>query len=164
MTHIMRQLRVVGDENPDSGEPLLKVAFATADGKIVDQHFGFAAAFAIYGLNPDRVEFLSITEFSTVNPDTEDKLVNKLRLLEGCIAVYCRACGASAIRQLLEQGVQPVKVADDTEIPELIKALQNELRQGPSSWLAKAIARQIHMQKDFHPSSFDAIASEGWDE
>lgn len=160
MTAITRHLSVVSDSD---NAPLLKVAFATSDGICVDQHFGSASAFAIYGVNPDVVELSSIAEFGTLRQDgNEDKLVHKLRLLEGCIAVYCRACGASAVRQLLELGVQPIKVADDSDIPHLLKALQTELRQGPSSWLAKAIQKQREAVNG--KDRFDAMAGEVWDE
>ena len=80
--------------------------------------------------------------------------------LDGCIAVYCRACGASAVRQLLAIGVQPVKVAEAARIDELLDSLQAELREGPSTWLAKAIRR-------VGPGSghrFDAMLNEAWDD
>lgn len=81
-------------------------------------------------------------------------------MLDGCVAVYCRACGASAVRQLLAGNVQPVKVGEDATIVDLLAALQAELREGPSSWLAKAIERQ----RPTDANKFDAMAAEGWDE
>ena len=153
---ITRQLRVLSD---DSDIVMLRVGFASSDGHIVDQHFGSARAFAIYGLNPDRAYMESLVEFDTPEQDaTEDKLMHKLALLNGCIAVYCRACGASAVRQLLAQNIQPVKVTDDTPIAELIEALQTELREGPSSWLAKAIKRN----QGPNAARFDEMEAEGW--
>lgn len=153
----IRQLQVIGDE--DDGT-LLKVAFASADRETVDQHFGSSRSFAIYGVNPERVRLLSVAEFEDAEQDgNEDKLAGKLALLDGCIAVYCRACGASALRQLLQAGIQPVKVAESSRIDELLEALQGELRAGPSAWLAKAIRRT-------KPDSrrFDSMLSEAWDE
>lgn len=151
-----RQLRVLDD---NQSATLMKVAFASSDRKVVDQHFGSACSFVIYGVDIDQVQLLTVSEFPDLSPDdTEDKLSAKLELLDGCIAVYCRACGASAVRQLLEQGVQPVKVTEGALIEELLSSLQQELRSGPSSWLAKAIQRN----KVTMDSPFDAIESEGW--
>lgn len=152
-----RQLQVLDGE--DDGT-LLKVAFASSDRELVDQHFGSSRSFAIYGINPDQAQLLSVVEFGELDQDgNEDKLVTKLELLQGCIAVYCRACGASAVRQLMAIGVQPVKVAEAARIDELIETLQAELREGPSAWLAKAIRRtQGDRQR------FDAMAAEAWDE
>lgn len=158
MTMPTRQLQVLDGEDDTT---LLRVAFATSDRQSVDQHFGSARSFAIYGVNPDEARLLTVTEFGDLSQDgNEDKLVNKLSLLEGCIAVYCRACGASAVRQLLSIGVQPVKVPENAAIAELIEALQAELREGPSSWLAKAIQRH----KGPSGSKFDEMEAEGWQE
>lgn len=158
MSGPIRQLQVIGDE--DDGT-LLKVAFASADRELVDQHFGSSRSFAIYGVNPERVRLLSVAEFDESDQDgNEDKLASKLALLDGCIAVYCRACGASAMRQLMQAGIQPVKVAESSRIDELIEALQVELRQGPSTWLAKALRRA-------GPGSsqrIDTLLNEAWDE
>lgn len=153
-----RQLQVLDGE--DDGT-LLKVAFASSDRETVDQHFGSSRSFVIYGVNPEHSRLLSVAEFGELEQDgNEDKLQSKLALLDGCIAVYCRACGASAVRQLLAVGVQPVKVAEAARIAELIEALQAELRDGPSTWLAKAIQRT----RGGDSRRFDAMAAEAWDE
>lgn len=157
----VRSLAVIDDVDQST---LLKVAFATSDRKTVDQHFGASRSFAIYGVDMEQARLLSVTEFPELvfnddNPDAyEDKLAAKLDLLQGCIAVYCRACGASAVRQLIAAGIQPVKVSEGMAIDDLIDALQQELRQGPSTWLAKAINRG----KAAGDYRFDSMEMEGW--
>lgn len=139
----------------------LKVAFATSDMKHVDQHFGAAQSFAIYALDMDHVCLLEVNEFGQLSMDgNEDKLAAKIAVLEGCIAVYSQACGASAINQLKASHIQPVKVSPDAVINELLESLQEELRQGPGSWLAKAIASTMPAD----PSRFDQMEQEGWEE
>ncbi|WP_200826704.1 NifB/NifX family molybdenum-iron cluster-binding protein [Marinobacterium lutimaris] len=126
----------------------------------MNQHFGSARAFAIYSVGVDASRLLSVCEFSDISEeDNEDRLPVKIEQLSGCAAIYCRACGASAVRQLLAQGIQPVRVTDEASIDELLTALQEELRAGPSSWLAKAIQRQ-----KLGPTAFDSMEAEGWDE
>lgn len=159
MTIVKRHLQVVDDTPSDA---LIKIAFATTDREHVDQHFGSARAFAIYVVGPDHSRLRSVSEFGDLSQDgNEDKLVTKLAMLEGCAAVYCRACGASAVRQLSAMGIQPVKVSEGALISELIEALRQELQEGPSSWLAKAIRRQHDSSDD---ARFDAMEAEGWDE
>lgn len=154
---ITRQFIVLSDEKPKN--QMLKVGFCTSDGAVVDQHFGAASAIAVFGINPEQSCLLVMTEFGPLSQDAnEDKLVDKLALLKGCIAVYCRACGASAVRQLLGIQVQPVKVTEDARIQDLILALQEELRAGPSAWLAKAIQRH----KGVMTERFDEMEAEGW--
>ncbi len=156
MSEVTRQLRVLDESE---GSELLKVAFATSDREAVNQHFGSAKSFAIYGVGVDESRLLTVTEFGDLAQDgNEDKLAVKLEMLQECIAVYCRACGASAVRQLLALGVQPVKVSEGAQIAPLISALQQELKEGPSSWLAKALKRNQSAELD----RFDAMESEGW--
>lgn len=90
----------------------------------------------------------------------EDKLSVKIQLLNGCAAVYCQAIGASAIKQIVAQGIQPIKVHEGSAIKDLLADLQNEMKSGPSSWLAKA----INQHKGTDPGRFDAMEMEGWDE
>ncbi|WP_431067083.1 nitrogen fixation protein NifX [Methylotuvimicrobium sp.] len=139
----------------------IKIAFATTDMNTVNQHFGSSKSFAVYAVDPDRSELLEAAQFGDLAQDgNEDKLSVKLQMLEDCAAVYCQAVGASAIKQLVAHGIQPVKVHEGSKIADLIADLQNELKSGPSSWLAKA----INKAKGFDPSRFDAMEEEGWSE
>jgi nitrogen fixation protein NifX len=159
---LIRRLRILDqhDERPlmDSS---LKIAFATDDVKTVNQHFGSAKSFAVYAVNPDTSELVEVAEFGKLEQDgNEDKLAAKIGLLDGCAAIYCEAIGASAIRQLVAVGIQPVKVYRGSAIADLIEDFQNELRSGPSAWVAKALARQAGPDAN----RFDRIEAEGWEE
>jgi nitrogen fixation protein NifX len=139
----------------------LKVAFATSDMKHVDQHFGAAQSFAIYALDQEKSCLVEAVEFGKLEMDgNEDKLVVKIDALQGCIAVYSQAVGASAINQLKAKGIQPVKISPGAPISGLLATLRDELRQGPGSWLARAI--QNAMPAD--PSRFDEMEADGWEE
>ena len=139
----------------------IKVAFATADMKYVDQHFGASEAFAIYAIDDAEAHLVEVVQFGQIEMDgTEDKLAAKIEALEGCIAVYCLAIGASAVNQLRPKGVQPVKVSPGTELGQAICSLQTEMRDGPSAWLARAMENQGGCPA----SRFDTMAAEGWTE
>ncbi|MEW8536694.1 MAG: NifB/NifX family molybdenum-iron cluster-binding protein [Candidatus Thiodiazotropha endolucinida] len=159
---LQRRLQLVGCNTEEQWmTTALKVAFATSDMKHVDQHFGAAQSFAIYAVDRDKVCFVEASEFGALAMDgNEDKLAAKIAALDGCIAVYSQAVGASAIQQLKAQGIQPVKVSPGSEIRELLENLQEELRQGPGSWLAKAIASTMPVD----PARFDKMEEEGWEE
>ncbi|WP_308874873.1 NifB/NifX family molybdenum-iron cluster-binding protein [Thiothrix subterranea] len=114
-------------------ETAIKVAFASTDMKHVDQHFGAAESFAIYALTPDNVQLVEATQFGKLAMDgNEDKLDAKIKVLDGCVAIYSQAVGASAVAKLKTANIQPVKVSAGAEISELLEALQEELRQGPA--------------------------------
>lgn len=142
-------------------ETALKIAFATTDMETVNQHFGSAKSFAIYAVDMDDAQLLEAAEFGELRQDgNEDKLSVKIDLLDGCAAVYCQAVGGSAINQLMAKGIQPVKVHEGGRIKDLIVDLQNEMKAGPSSWLAKA----INQHKTPGPERFNQMEDEGWDE
>lgn len=163
---LQRRMQVIDSSTPDKDEAAfidsaLKIAFATSDMAHVDQHFGSAKSFAVYAINPDDAKLLEASQFGQLDQDgDEDKLVSKLAALEGCAAVYCHAIGSSAVRQLVAQGVQPVKVSDNVAISDIIEMLQDEMRVGPSAWLAKAIDKQ----RGPDMSRFDDMEADGWEE
>lgn len=140
MQGLTRKFLVVAD---NVGEPSLKIAFATNDGEFVNQHFGTAQSFMVYAVNPDNFYLDAVAQFECEDGNENDgKLAAKLEFLDGCVAMYCKACGSSAVKQLLARHIQPLKVIEEPHIIDLIKAFQNELNEGPSSWLARAIQRQ----------------------
>jgi nitrogen fixation protein NifX len=159
---LSRRLHVVQSKDESKFmDTALKIAFATTDMEYVNQHFGSARSFAVYAVDMENSELMEAAQFGELAQDgNEDKLSVKIQLLDGCAAVYCQAIGASAVNQLIGKGIQPVKVHEGSKIKDLIADLQNELKAGPSSWLAKA----INKHKGPDPNRFDHMESEGWDE
>jgi nitrogen fixation protein NifX len=142
-------------------ETAVKVAFASSDMRQVDQHFGAAESFVIQAVDMERSALVEVVQFGQLAMDgNEDKLAAKIAALDGCIAVYCQAVGASAVNQLRAAGIQPIKVSPGTPVAELIESLQEELRAGPSAWLARA----IESRQPATGASFDAMEAEGWSE
>ncbi len=138
-----------------------KVAFASTDMKHVNQHFGSAESFVIYAVDSVQSKMFEVVQFGELAQDgNEDKLMSKMSVLDGCIAVYSQAAGASAIKQLKKLGIQPLKVSAGAEISGLLTSLQTEISSGSGSWLARA----IDSQKVADPKRFDEMDEEGWHE
>jgi nitrogen fixation protein NifX len=138
---------------------VLRVAFASADRATVDQHFGAATGFVIYALDGERAQLVELAEFPPESMDgNENKLPAKIAALSGCAAVYCLAAGASAVKQLLAAGIQPVRLDDEADIDPLLKQISLAIREGGIGWVDKA-KRQ---SKD--ESRFDRMAEESWEE
>lgn len=138
----------------------VKIAFASADRKTVDQHFGAAEAFVVYELSEDDARLVKAVQFhdsDTAMDGHEGKLAAKIALLDGCAAVYCNAVGGSAIKQLLAAGIQPMKVEEGTAVDELLCGLNQALLGEPPVWLAKHL-------KSGDSRRFDAMDEEGWSE
>lgn len=137
----------------------LKIAFATSDRVLVDQHFGAAAGFAIYAIDGEHARLIEATEYPLESMDgNEDKLASRIAALAGCAAVYCLAVGGSAVRQLLAGGVQPVRVEAETPIEALLQMLRKAVREGGVAWIDRII------RHDSDKSRFDRMAEEGWQE
>lgn len=157
-----RRLQLVYDNTEEQWmNTAVKVAFATNNREKVNQHFGAAESFAIYNVDPEHFAFVEALEFDKLDMDgNEDKLMPKIKALEGCVAVYAQAVGGSAVKQLKSKGIQAMKVPANSDIKSLLKSLQNELQAGPSAWLARAIQDTLPA----NPQRFDAMEAEGWEE
>jgi nitrogen fixation protein NifX len=143
---LQRRLKIVADDDTAQNRATVKVAFASADATHVDQHFGAAEGFVIYRVDAQHSVLLEAAQFGRLD----------------CVAVYCQAVGASAISQLKTRGIQPMKVAPGTPISGLLRALRQELRDGPSAWLARAIERRAPAPQ--RVDRFAAMEAEGWSE
>lgn len=143
---------------------MLRVAFASNDRSTVNQHFGATEGFAIYGLDADgkRPLLLEVIEFDAAAMDgVEDKLGPRIDALAGCAAVYCRAIGGSAVRQLLARGVQPVRLDDAESIESVLAQLQAAAGDGSVPWLERARRKAAGSDAD---DRFARMAEEGWQE
>lgn len=138
---ICRELQVAGKENE-----LVRVAFASSDQHLVDQHFASTRRFAIYGLNPEHFELLKIVELS--EPPLghhQQNIETRLDLLGDCLAVYTVAVGDAVVRQLWARGIRPVRVPEGTKIERLLDELSQELNRHSS-------ALRLQMKRNRHKS------------
>ena len=100
---------------------MLKIAFASGDRVRVNQHFGAAEGFVLYEVSPTRTSMVGVAEFPPEAMDgNENKLGAKVAFLEGCAAVFVLAIGASAIKQLVAQGIRPIRITETDKIEDLL--------------------------------------------
>ncbi|QSX34167.1 hypothetical protein JYB87_02660 [Shewanella avicenniae] len=149
------------EPQPREGEFPLKVAFATGNRRQVEQHFGSARGMLIYGVDKNEWRILEAIEYAEGEQRAHDRLPARINDLAGCAAVFCNACGASAIRQLLERGIHPVKVAEGVEIHSLLQELQQELQGKPMGWLARSL-KQVQRAPRGEAERLQALMDEEW--
>ena len=138
---------------------MLKVAFATSDRAMVNQHFGASLGFAIHAIDGERTKLVEVAEFPEEAMDNnENKLAEKISALSGCAAVYCLAVGGSAVRQLVAAGIQPIRLDDETPIEMLLADLRRSVREGGVPWIDRILRKNADTQR------FDRMAEEGWQE
>ena len=103
----------------------MKIAIASSDGKIVDQHFGETCHFLIFKMGKGGLEFLELREKSKRpiydNPiyDHEYRWKRGLEILKDCRVIFCRRIGDEPRQKLQEMGIEVVESKNET-IPNAI--------------------------------------------
>lgn len=155
-----REMHVV----TESADPLripLRIAIATSDLKHVNQHFGSASRLAKFEVTSDSARLAGVCEFSNVQRDGNDgKLVEKLQRLRGQHAVLSTAIGASAVRQLIASGIQPIKLGEASSIEEVLEYFQREIEVGTTHWVNQAVSPLTNSKDEDLRSMLDC----DWDE
>jgi nitrogen fixation protein NifX len=115
------------------------VAFATADGEHINEHFGSARQFVVHALSASTDALVTTKVFPPEAQDgNEDKLKTKLAWLKDYDVMVCAQVGQSAAQQLLRHGVQPIAVEGDPSIRQVVDKLQSEIASG-AAW-----TRRVH--------------------
>lgn len=162
MSKVPRKLHV--EPAPGDEAFVVKVAFMTADRHHVDQHFGSAEGVMIYALNEHKWQLVEAIEYLPSPGQTHARLPGRIADLKQCAAVYCNACGSAAIRQLLAQDINPVRVAEGADIHIILSELQQELRGTPVGWLGRALkqVQQEQQSGDAKADWLNAMMDEEW--
>lgn len=137
----------------------LKIAFATSDRVLVDQHFGAAAGFAIYAIDGEHARLIEATEYPLESMGgNEDKLASRIAALAGCAAVYCLAVGRLG-RPPVACGRRPAGARRNRNADRSAAANAAQgRREGGVAWIDRIV------RHDNDKSRFDRMAEEGWQE
>lgn len=133
----------------------MKVAFATTDGCLIDEHFGRAGRFAIidftasgYTRLPDLVFAEgrdTVVESTRGQGDLHDNAIEqKVERLGECRLVYMTAIGGPSAARMARRGIMPVKVPERTVILEAAERLMEQIRTAPPPWLRLALKPQAN--------------------
>lgn len=130
----------------------MRLAFASNDGRIVDEHFGAAARFHVFALDPEGPRHCAIISCATGEGHDSGRLAERINALKECRVVLCTAIGQGALRQLRAAGVEAVRVPEGVSISTLLADwLAGKLGIGPKS-------------SDENTARFDKFLDEGWKE
>jgi nitrogen fixation protein NifX len=128
----------------------MKVAFATTDGKSVDEHFGRAGMFAIYEYTESGFQFVELRKFSDgadrsvtdtkdLGPLHDSAVQGKVDRLADCKLVYLTEIGGPSAARLVKKGMMPMKVKEPVLIESALDQLGETIRKSPPPWLKKAM-------------------------
>jgi nitrogen fixation protein NifX len=128
----------------------MKVAFATTDGKQIDEHFGRAGMFAIYDILETGHCFVEMRQFADgmdmAVVDTKDKgalhddaVQNKVDRLADCKLIYLTEIGGPSAARLVKKGIMPMKMKEIVSIESALGRLLETIKKSPPPWLRKAL-------------------------
>ncbi len=131
----------------------MKVAFATTDGKQVNEHFGRAGMFAIYETTEGGFHFVEMRKFADgmdmavvdtkdVGSLHDDAVQNKVDRLADCKLIYLTEIGGPSAARLVKKGIMPMKVKEIVSIESALDQLGETIRKSPPPWLRKAMQKE----------------------
>ncbi|SEK09402.1 nitrogen fixation protein NifX [Paraburkholderia diazotrophica] len=128
----------------------MKIAFATQDKVHVDAHFGSAKNIVTYDVTADSHTFVEAFYFgdNLVEDGDEDKLTQKLEVIQGCAILYVAAIGGSGAARVVALKVHPVKVSQPESIEDILIKLRVVLKGSPPPWLRKALTKNAGRSYD----------------
>jgi nitrogen fixation protein NifX len=121
----------------------MRIAFASSDGRSINQHFGMAERFYIWDVGPDYAREIGKVVPGKRATAHDDKLVSRTDAVDGCSIVYLIQIGGPAAAKLVARHIQPIKAKLNTPIPEAISELQQVLKVNPPPWLRKAASLAV---------------------
>lgn len=136
----------------------LKIAFASSDQTHLDEHFGSCQSIAIYEVTPTSNEHVDTAHLKQYTGHNPQKIIDRLKVLEGCFAVYCLACGNPVRKQLLEEGIRVVVRQQSDLISAVIVSIQ-------ANWPGKIAQRQArHLNRKKQENYLETLTEGAWDE
>ena len=116
----------------------MTIAFASSDGKAVDQHFGWSKKFYLYEVDEYMSKFHREADSSNEPKEEKEKLDYKIATIEDADIMYCTQIGPTASKMIQSAGIHPVRVSEGEVIEEAITNLQEMLNGGnPPMWLLR---------------------------
>lgn len=88
-----------------------RIAVASSDGKVVNQHFGHARQFLIFTLDNNSFTFQSIRKnlpSCNFGEHSEQGLLDTISLISDCHAVIAAKIGPGAEKKLKEKGIKAI--------------------------------------------------------
>ncbi len=120
----------------------MKIAFATKDNELINDHFGWARQFAIYNVSSEGYEFQGMVETPEDHEEEDDKINSKIQALGDVAILFCEAIGPTAAARVTRARIHPIKVKEPSPILKEVEALVQMLKGNPPPWIRRIIARE----------------------
>ncbi|WP_109120654.1 NifB/NifX family molybdenum-iron cluster-binding protein [Azospirillum sp. TSO22-1] len=91
---------------PAGAEERFRVAVGGTEGGLIDQHFGQAEEFLIYGVDTASARLLERRRIDAHAEDGEDRRATIIRMLKDCRTLLVAKVGAAPRQMLAEAGIE----------------------------------------------------------
>lgn len=115
----------------------MNIAFASSDGELVNQHFGWSKTFYLFEVGKDASTFLKSIDSSEEPEEEKAKLTYKIGTIEEADIMYCTQIGPTASKMVQSSGIHPVRVSEGEKIADAIAKIQEMLNENPPMWLLR---------------------------
>lgn len=129
------------------------MAFATADGITIDEHFGRAGMFKVYEITQDGYGLIETRKFAEGRDSAiegtrdmglmhEEAVQAKVNRLSDCKIIFIAEIGGPSAARLIRKGIMPVKIKAPSPIEEEAQRLYESLKTSPPPWLRKSMEEE----------------------
>lgn len=115
----------------------MNIAFASSDGALVNQHFGWSKTFYLFEVDKTSSTFLKSIDSSEEPEEEKAKLAYKIGTIEEADIMYCTQIGPTASKMVQSSGIHPVRVSEGEKIADAIAKIQEMLNDNPPMWLLR---------------------------
>jgi nitrogen fixation protein NifX len=121
-------------------EGIIRVAFASNNGDLLDGHFGACQRFLVYQVGVDQARLIDCREIDDSQAE-DDKNGYRASLIADCQLLYVVSIGGPAAAKVVKHDIHPIKLPDGGSAPALISDLQQVIADKTPPWLAKAMGQ-----------------------
>jgi len=115
----------------------MKIAFASSDGKVIDQHFGWSKTFYLFEIDKESFNLLKEIDSSQEIENEQEKLNYKIETIKDADIMYCTQIGPTASKMVQSAGIHPVRVENGEQISDAVKQIHNMLEENSPMWLLR---------------------------
>jgi nitrogen fixation protein NifX len=105
----------------------MRIAFASNDGKNINEHFGSTKQFFFFDVGPDFATPYGKAVVGWAKDDHEHKLMSRVNAVDGSTLMYCAQIGGPAAAKLVARHIHPLKARPEQTIESAISELQQAL-------------------------------------
>ncbi|MDD2382707.1 MAG: NifB/NifX family molybdenum-iron cluster-binding protein [Sulfurospirillaceae bacterium] len=118
----------------------MKIAFASTDNLLVNEHFGWCKCFYMYELENDSFTFLQSIDASAELSDESEKLSYKINCVKDAHILYVAQIGPKASMLVKNAGIFAMRATkEDESIKEVLESLLKLTKNNPPLWMQRLL-------------------------